>query len=123
MTTPPSLALRPLPLSMWVALLCMALLAGCSQRPATTAESFVGKWRSSKLDTPIHLYSNGEWEIKKDDGAVLQYGVWDYQDGRIVWNFKMGGQIGRDVNTVQSVTPTEFRLHEDQAITTFKRLE
>ena len=123
MTALPSLAERALPNSLWVVLLGIALLAGCSQQPAPTAASFVGKWRSSKLDTPIHLYNNGEWEIKKDDGAILQYGIWDYQDGRIVWNFKMGGQIGRDVNTVQSVTPTEFRLHEDRAITTFKRLD
>ena len=104
-------------------LLASALLTGCSGRQAPTAASFVGKWRSSKLDTPVHLYSNGEWEIKKDDGSVLQYGVWEYKDGRIIWNFKMGTQIGRDVNAVQSVTATEFRLHEDQAITSFKRLD
>ncbi|OYT90437.1 MAG: hypothetical protein CFE43_18265 [Burkholderiales bacterium PBB3] len=128
----PSRAARPLSTRVSVALRLLALVAlmsllapltGCSGRKAPTAASFVGKWQSSKLDTPVHLYSNGEWEIKKDDGSVLQYGVWEYKDGRIIWNYKMGSQIGRDVNIVQSVNATEFRLHEDQAITTFKRLD
>ena len=104
-------------------LLALISVAGCSKHPAPTTTSFVGKWHSSKLDTPIHLYSNGEWEIKKEDGSVLQYGVWEYKDDRIIWNFKMGSQIVRDVNRVQSVSLKEFRLHEDQVITTFTRLE
>ena len=126
MATLQSRAERPLFTRVCVALLLLALLAplaGCSGRKAPTAASFVGKWHSSKLDTPIHLYSNGEWEIKKEDGSVLQYGVWDYEDDRIIWNFKMGSQIVRDVNRVQSVALKDFRLHEDQAITTFTRLD
>lgn len=126
MTARPTWAARPLTTLLGVALLALLALiseAGCSKHPAPTAASFIGKWHSSKLDTPIHLYSNGEWEIKKEDGSVLQYGVWDYKDDRIIWNFKMGSQIVRDVNRVQSVALKEFRLHEDQAITTFTRLD
>lgn len=126
MTARPAWAARPLTTLVGVALLTLLALisgAGCSKHPAPTAASFVGKWHSSKLDTPIHLYGNGEWEIKKEDGSVLQYGVWDYKDDRIIWNFKMGSQIVRDVNRVQSVSLKEFRLHEDQVITTFTRLD
>ncbi|MBC7619089.1 MAG: hypothetical protein H7293_08900 [Candidatus Saccharibacteria bacterium] len=126
MTAQPTWAARPLTALLGVALLTLLALisvAGCSKHPTPTTTSFVGKWHSSKLDTPIHLYSNGEWEIKKEDGSVLQYGVWEYKDDRIIWNFKMGSQIVRDVNKVQSVALKEFRLHEDQAITTFTRLD
>ncbi|OYU45205.1 MAG: hypothetical protein CFE44_08750 [Burkholderiales bacterium PBB4] len=100
-----------------------AYLTGCKGRKSTSTESFVGKWKSSKLETPLYLYANGEWEIKKDDGRVLQYGIWEYKDGMLIWNYKMGAHIGRDVNPVQSVTPQEFRLREDDATTTFTRLE
>jgi hypothetical protein len=106
-----------------VATVVVALLGACGARHGPTQESFVGKWKSSKLETPIYLFANGEWEIKKDDGHVLQYGVWEYKEDRIIWSFKVGAQIGRDVNKVQSANAKEFRLHEDQAITTFVRLD
>ncbi len=102
------------------ALLCGAL-AGCSGKKPTH-ESFAGKWQSSKLETPLHLYSNGEWEIRKDDGVVLQYGLWDYANGAVVWTVKLGVNVSREVNPVVSVTDTEFRLQEGQATTVFKRL-
>ena len=98
-------------------------LTGCGARDKVSAASFVGKWKSSKLETPIYLYANSEWEIKKDDGHVLQYGVWEFKDGRITWSFKMGAHIGRDINVVESVTAQEFKLREDQGLTTFVRLE
>ena len=103
-------------------LVAMAL-PGCGAHHKVSAASFVGKWKSSKLETPIYLYANSEWEIKKDDGHVLQYGVWEFKDGRIIWSFKMGAHIGRDVNPVESVSPQEFRLREGQGLTTFVRLE
>ncbi len=42
-----------------------------SGREVITEKNFVGKWKSSKLETPIYLYATGEWEIKTEDGIVL----------------------------------------------------
>lgn len=85
---------------------------------------FVGKWRSSRAVTPIHLAANGEWEMRTDAGAVLQYGVWRYEDKKIVWTIKQGSRISDDANPVLSVGPDEFRLRErDGATTIFRRLE
>ena len=98
-------------------------LAACGDRHPASPGSFVGKWKSSKLETPLFLYDNGEWEIKKEEGGVLQYGIWDYRDGRITWSFKSGSQIGRDVNLVVSANDKEFRLKEGTQITVFKRLD
>jgi hypothetical protein len=89
-----------------------------------TEKDFVGKWRSSKLVTPIYLYANSEWEIKKDDGAILQYGIWQYQDKKLTWSYKMDSSVGHDVNAVVSANSTEFKLLEnDGTTTTFTRLE
>jgi hypothetical protein len=85
---------------------------------------FVGKWQSSRLVTPLHLAANGEWEIKTDAGAVLQYGVWRYEDKKIVWTIKQGARVSDDANPVLAVAPAEFRLKErDGSTTVFKRLE
>lgn len=99
-------------------------LPGCSGE-AITEKNFVGKWHSSKLETPVHLYANGEWEIKPDDGAVLQYGIWQYKDNKIIWSFKQSdSHILHDVNPVLSATPREFQLQEnDRTITTFQKLD
>jgi len=99
-----------------------ALTACGAKHPATQA-FFVGKWKSSKLETPLVLFDNGEWEIKRDDGGVLQYGIWEYRDGNIIWSFKSGGQIIRDVNPVVSAKGNEFRLQEGTQITVFNRLD
>lgn len=100
-------------------------LLGCSGREAVTEKNFVGKWKQSKLETPIYLYANGEWEIKQDDGAVLQYGVWQYKDNKIIWSFKQSNShILHDVNPVLSAKPREFQVQEnDQTITTFQKLD
>lgn len=85
---------------------------------------FVGKWQSDRAVTPIHLASNGEWEVRKDDGTILQYGVWRYEGKQIIWSIKLGGRIIDDPNPVISVTPAEFRLKErDGQMTVFKRLD
>lgn len=85
---------------------------------------FVGKWQSTRLVTPLHLAANGEWEIRTAEGAVLQYGIWRYEDKKIVWTIKQGTRISDDVNPVLSVTPAEFRLKErDGTTTVFRRLE
>ncbi len=100
-----------------------AVLAACGDRKPTSHLSFVGKWKSSKLETPLFLHDNGEWEIKQEDGGILQYGVWEYRDGRIIWRFKSGSRIGRDVNAVVSVADKEFRLREGAQVTVFQRLD
>jgi hypothetical protein len=88
-----------------------------------TEKNFVGKWKSSKLETPIYLYDNGEWEIKTNTGAVLQYGIWQYKAKKITWSFKMDSYIGHDVNPVLSSNLDEFKIQEsDGATTTFTRL-
>jgi hypothetical protein len=103
----------------------MVLLAcACSGRNNVTEDNFVGKWRSSKLETPLHLYKNGEWEIKKDDGAVLQYGIWQYRNQQIIWTFKMGPNVGHEANAVLLATPDKFQVREmDQSVTTFSKLD
>jgi hypothetical protein len=100
-------------------------LYGCSGREIITENNFVGKWKQSKLETPIYLYANGEWEIKQDDGTILQYGVWQYKDNEIIWGFKQSNShILHDINPVLSASPQEFQLQEnDRTITTFKKLD
>jgi hypothetical protein len=95
-----------------------------SGKNAIKDSSFVGKWKSSKLETPLYLYDNGEWEIKKNDGAILQYGVWRYEGKKIIWSFKAGSDIIHDVNPVLFFSSNEFQLKEkDGTITVFKKLE
>jgi hypothetical protein len=107
-----------------IALLMVALMfAGCD-RQSITEKAFVGKWKSTKLETPIYLYDNGEWEIKTEAGAILQYGVWQFEDKKIRWSVKVNSQIGHDVNSVLSATPNEFQVKEsDGTTTTFSRLD
>lgn len=98
-------------------------LGACSRHGEINAKLFVGKWHSSRLATPLYLYENGEWEIKKDDGAVLQYGVWEYKDRRILWSYKLGKQFGHDANTVLAASAQEIRLQEaDNSITILSKL-
>lgn len=102
----------------------LTLFNGCSGREPVTEKSFVGKWKSSKLETPIYLYENGEWEIKKDGGGVLQFGVWQYKDKQLVWSYKIGSQVGHESNAVLIATPREFQVQErDKTTTTFVRLD
>jgi hypothetical protein len=111
-------------LAAWLLALAMTTLYGCSAGDAVSAKSFVGKWKSSKLETPIYLHENGEWEIKTDDGAVLQFGVWQYKDKKIIWSYKVDGQIGHDANAVLSAAAREFQVQErDRTTTTFVKLD
>lgn len=106
-------------------LVASLLLLGCSEQESTTVESFVGKWQQTKLVTPIYLYANGEWEIKTDDGSILQYGVWQYKDKNLFWSFKQANSnILHEVTPVLSVTSQEFQIQEsDMTVTTYKRLD
>ena len=102
----------------------LVALSACSSRESFTAKDFVGKWKSSRATTPVYMYANGEWELKTDDGAVLQYGVWQYRDGNILWSIKIDRRIGHDLNRVLSVKPREFKLREmDGSTTTFAKLD
>lgn len=88
-------------------------------------KNFVGKWQSSRAITPIYLYPNGEWEIKQENGTILQYGVWQYREKAIVWSLKQpNGSILRETNPVVSFTSQEFQIQElDRSVTTFKKWE
>jgi len=106
----------------WFVVLLAQGLAACKK--AVSEQDFVGKWQSSRAVTPIHLAANGEWEIRKDDGTVLQYGIWRYEGKKITWTIKQGSQLSDDVNPVLSITETEFQLAErDGTTTVFKRLQ
>jgi hypothetical protein len=114
--------IKPLTVFWYFALL--ALNYGCSGHDSFSEKNFTGKWQSSKLETPIHLYNNGEWEIKTDNGAILQYGIWEYRDDNIIWSYRSGAYIFHDENSVLSVTPLEFRLKEsNKSISIFTKLD
>jgi len=105
-------------------LLTVLSFPGCSGRDAVTEKHFVGKWKSSKLATPVYLYANGEWEIRSEEGAILQFGVWEYKERKIIWSYKAGSYIGHDINAVLSATPGEFRVREgDKTTTIFTKLD
>ena len=116
-------------------------LCGCSGRENITESSFVGKWKSSRSETPVYLYANGKWEVKLDDGVlfcktgyseywkdpnnICNTGYWKYQDNNITWwtPIQSDKQTLQDVNPVLSLSPTEFKVREnDGTITTFKKL-
>ena len=114
---------RPMP---FVAAAAMVWLASaCSGEPSPHHEQFVGKWKSSRLaTTPLYLHQNGEWEIRTGEDRVLQYGVWQLQDRRIMWTIKMDGRLNHDENAVLSVRQGRFELRErDGSVTVFERLD
>jgi hypothetical protein len=98
--------------------------SGCFKKTADPRLILIGKWQSSRLVTPLYLYENGEWEIKRDDGAVLQYGVWEFKNNSIFWTHKSGGLVISDVNPVLQMQTTSFLLSEnDHTITSFKKID
>lgn len=105
-------------------LLAAALLSGCQGQDMADRKIFIGKWQSSRLATPLYLYENNEWEIKQDDGAVLQYGLWEYKNKKIIWSYKMGSRLEHDINPVIMAEPGKFQVREsDQTITSFEKLD
>jgi hypothetical protein len=109
-----------LPFAAWA--LPAMLLVAC--QPALKPAQFSGAWKSSRLATPIHLHPTGAWEIREDDGRVLQYGVWRVEDNSLVWSVRSGdGRLVHDVNPVVSVAERQFELREqDGSLTKFQRL-
>lgn len=105
------------------ALLALAPLGGCQKK--LEASQFVGKWQSSRLSTPLVMRDNGDWEIRTEDDAVRQYGVWQLDGQRLIWSIRSpDGAVTRDVTTVVSVEPRLFVLRERDASTTrFVRLD
>lgn len=104
-------------------LLASLLLGALSACQRIGERDFVGKWQSSRAVTPIHLAANGEWEIRQDDGRVLQYGIWRYADKKLVWSFKQGERVIDDPTVVLAVEAREFRIRERNGATTvFRRL-
>lgn len=105
-------------------LLCAVLAGGCKESDKLSAKDFVGTWKSSRASTPIQMYDNGEWELMTEDGGVMQYGVWQYFDRKIMWSFIIDDRFGHDTNPILSASSAEFRLREtDGSITTFVRLK
>lgn len=105
-----------------LAVACAALLA-CSPQPKP--EQFAGTWKSSRMATaPLHLHANGEWEIRSDAGAVMQYGVWQLEGRDFVWTIKQeDGRLLRDPNPIVAVKADRFELRErDGSVTVFRRL-
>lgn len=103
--------------------LTAALLAAC--QPQWKPEQFAGKWKSSRVSTPLYLHPNGEWEIRNNEGRVLQYGIWQLQDRSILWTIRTGdGQVMHEANPIVSVAERRFELREtDGSLTKFERLD
>lgn len=101
--------------------LLVLALAACQR---ISEGDFVGKWQSFRAVTPIHLAANGEWEIRKDDGTILQYGVWRYADKKIIWSIRQDRRIIDDATPVLAVEPKVFRVKErDGTTTVFRRFD
>jgi hypothetical protein len=102
--------------------MAIAVLAACQQQLAPA--QFAGKWKSSRLATPLVLHGNGEWEIRADDDQVLQYGVWQLRDRSFIWSVKVDGRLQHDPNPIVSVSARRFELRErDGSVTRFDRLD
>lgn len=110
------------------ALLALAGLgwAGCSRREEADpydARNFIGAWRSTRTNTPIHLLDNGEWEIRGPQGEVMQFGVWTYDRRRLIWSHKSGAQVLHDITLLVDYQRATFKVREaDGSVTTFTRL-
>lgn len=104
-------------------LLLTALLGGCKAQNPLAEKDFVGKWKSSRASTPIQMFENGEWELLSEDGGVMQYGVWQVFDNKIMWSYIDDDRFGHDTNPILAASASEFRLREaDGSVTTFVRL-
>lgn len=101
------------------------LAASWISRRDTAAEpsTFVGKWESSRSKTPTYIFANGEWEIRRSESNILEYGVWRLERGSFIWTYKDQSGYQDDINPVISASRDQFRLRErDGSITTFVRI-
>jgi hypothetical protein len=84
--------------------------------------SLVGRWQSTRTQTPVYLHANGEWEIRREE-KVLQYGVWRLERGSLIWTYKDGSGYRDDINPVLSTGRDRFQIREtDGSVTTFTRI-
>lgn len=102
-------------------------LISCSapdeSEPLLTETYFFGKWKSSKLNSPICFDSHNEWEIKKFNGDIYQYGMWHYENKKLTWTYKIGEGFYTDVDEVILIDKDSFLLREaDRTLTKFYRL-
>lgn len=99
-------------------------LGACTTQDLPKERSFVGKWHSSKATAPIRMDENGEWELLTREGEVVQYGIWQYFDNKLMWSISIDGMVRHDMNTVLSASSKEFKLRErDGSVTTFSKLD
>lgn len=107
----------------WLTLAALLLgLSACGKK--YTAANFVGKWQSSRLTTPVHVHANGAWEIKSDEGAVLQYGVWQIKGSEFIWTVQVDSRVIHDGDPIVSSAAREFKVREnDGSVTTFTKLD
>lgn len=99
------------------------VLGACTRTNSLSEKNFVGNWHSSKSTTQIRLDENGEWELLSRDGKVIEYGVWQYFDNKLMWSMDNDGAVRHDVNPVIAADAKEFKLRErDGSVTTFARL-
>lgn len=104
-------------------LLAALSLAACGKK--LEAKLFVGKWKSSRLSTPLVMSADGDWEIRTEDGTVLQYGVWQLEGERLMWTIRYpGGKVEHDDTAVLSVDKKAFAVRErDGSRTSFTRID
>lgn len=106
------------------ALLAAWPLTACQKKKPLEPGQFVGRWRSSRSSAPVELSANGEWEIRAEDGAVLQYGVWRLDGEQILWTVRTDQGVMHDPTRVLAVDEKGFSLRErDGSTTTFTRLD
>lgn len=105
------------------ALLAAVPLMACRAK-ALEPGQFVGRWKSSRSSAPVLLNANGEWEIRAEDGALLQYGVWRLDGQQLIWTVRSDEGVVHDATQVLSMDPKAFTLRErDGSTTRFARLD
>lgn len=103
----------------------MACGLGACNKPQERIDSrqFVGVWKSTRSGLPIRMQPNGEWEIRQDDGRVYQYGLWRFEEGKLIWTFLESGKALDDANPVLGIKADEFVIRElNGSATVFRRL-
>ncbi|MBH9552474.1 hypothetical protein [Inhella gelatinilytica] len=85
----------------------------------------MGRWKSSRLSSPLVLTDKGEWEILSDEGKALQFGLWRLEGAHLVWTVRApNGGLTHDPTPILIAEPERFAVRErDGSVTTFVRLK